>query len=425
MVLMRALCVLLAVAGCNQSLFDAHGGGDGGGGDGGGDDDAIDVPDRCEARCLGDAAANFIDTSGAWRYLEDRRDRTWRSMDAGAGLVSGLDGGAIRRCADAPSNAACQALPDALFVSSSGAGSASAPALEFTVREAAVVKLAFRAHVTAPHQILLYRNGRPDALATLAALPGGEAKAAILVDALPDDRFLLAFEPTEAGASGVALHFYVSATDAPFPSSCQLAILFSDRDGNTVADSCGSNALTSLQGGIPAPPIPDDDPFGKPDSAGFLDPEYHFEAAQALARGSRVTIQLWTRYDGFADEFGWVFSDLEPSGISGGIGIRFRPTPTTLEVAVVDAANPLQYSLGSHTYTPAIPPWHFVRVVYANDTVVACLDGKQVISFPHTGAVASSSRPLIGRGRREFDNLHRFAGVVDDVRVFSEALPCE
>ncbi len=66
MVLTRFLCALLAaagVAGCGESLFDAHGkrdGGSGPGDDGGGTDGPdADVPDTCPDECLGDAAADF------------------------------------------------------------------------------------------------------------------------------------------------------------------------------------------------------------------------------------------------------------------------------------------------------------------------------------------------------------------------------
>src|SRR5262245_15536716 len=98
MVLTRA-CALLALlaAACGQSLFDANGNVDGGGGDG-------PAAIACPAPCLGDAAADFDGTpegAGArWRYLDDRRDRSWAAMSpSGSGLAGANPANAITTCA--------------------------------------------------------------------------------------------------------------------------------------------------------------------------------------------------------------------------------------------------------------------------------------------------------------------------------------
>ena len=52
------VALALAFAGCNQSLFDAHGKPGGGSGDDTPEPDGS-VPDSCPSPCLGDAAAAF------------------------------------------------------------------------------------------------------------------------------------------------------------------------------------------------------------------------------------------------------------------------------------------------------------------------------------------------------------------------------
>lgn len=428
MVLIRALVVLLAVSGCSKSLFGVHGGRDGGTGDDGGDD--ASVPDKCPASCIADAAANFdgsmAGTNGRWRYLGDKRDHTWAAMRPDAGAMVGDANNRIERCADKPSVAACTGLPGALLVTSSGTSSPSDPALEYAAPDAQVIQLALRAHIPADsveHRVRLYRNSREDVLFTASASPGATVEHAITVDALSGDRFLVALEPIGNRGGTAAIHLFVIDAKKTFPSTCQLAVTFSDPSivGSRIDDLCRQGGLTSINNlMMPASPLLVTGPFAYHGNGVYLDPGFFLYGSQPFDRGS-TTIQFWVQNETPSGSKGWVFSDINEANARG-LGIRFNNTSgLKLEASVVSATNPVTYT--SQRIDVANPlAWHFVRVVHAGGMVTFCLDGARVMSFPLPDPAAPDRVPYFGRNAPS--DTDYFGGSLDDVRVFSDALPC-
>ena len=423
MVLVPAL-VLLTASGCSESLFGAH--------TGTGDDDG--VPDSCTASCIADAAASFDGSlngaGGHWRYLGDQRDRTWAPMVPVAGAMVGDADNRIERCTDKPSVAACTGLPGALLVTSSGASSMSDPALEYTAPEARVIQLALHAYVpgnSVEHRVRLYRNSREDVLFTTSAAPGATVAHAITLDALPGDRFLVALEPSGGRGGTAALHLFVIDAKQTFPSTCQLAVTFEDSTviGPTVDDLCGGGFTsigTTMQ---PTSPLLSTGPFPYQGMAVRLDPGLYLFGAKPLDRGD-ATIQFWIQDEAPSATGAWVFSDLDKVNARG-LGIQFKntsgsPSGLQLEASVVSATNPLMYASQSIDFANP-QDWRFVRVVHTGGMVTFCLDGARVMSFPLAGPAAPGSVPTFGRNGGA-DVTDQLSGNLDDVRVFSDALPC-
>jgi hypothetical protein len=443
MVLIRALCALAVFVssvaggvGCGQSLFDANGdrqrdggpGGGDGGDDGGGDDGSIPVPETCEAPCIADAAADFIDTTGAvWRYLDDRRNRVWVAMvPSGSAMMSMFLSNQIERCN--PAAAACQALPGALLVTSAGMQSSADPAIELKSPATQTIQLAFRAHVplgSPSHRIRLYRNSREDVLVTALAEPGKTASRAVFVDALVSDRFLIAVEPTASPGGPVALQFFARGPDASFPSVCQLAIPFPETGMTTptIPNLCGP-ALQPMDDAAPSALFLEPGPFTGHGLAGNFSPTFYVRGAKPLVRGRAMTVQLWVRNDFAAQPQMWVFSDIDQS-TGGGLGIQLRNdgSGVQLEASVPSGPDPKVYTGQSIPFTPDI--WHFVRVIHENETVTICLDGRRQVSGPLAGPIPSNHPPYLGRNVIWPPPDAYLRGAIDDVRVFSAALPCD
>ena len=441
MVLSRALVALLlvaGVAGCGQSLFDAHGGGkDGGGGgdDGGGGGDG-DVPDMCTAPCVADAAADYDGSprgvGGRWRYLDDKRDRTWTQMATMNGVQLGaVMGNSIRRCASDPSAAACQALPGALLISSAGAATAADPALELTSGSAQTITLVVRAHVPgggAAQKVRLYRNSREDVLVTADATPGATVERQITVDALPGDRFLVALAPTGQGGQA-ALHFFVNPAAATFPATCQLAASFSSStiSGNVIDDLCAARNLTSLMGGSAPQAVPpmivSTGPFAEQGQAINLPTGYFFNGPGQLplSRTMPVTIQLWVRLNSVAINPAWLFWDLE-ADLGGGAGLVFLDTTPTPSLEVQGILDPLAGTLATARTNFPTGSWRFVRMVEVNGTITVCVDGTRAMSINVPAGRETYNPPYFGR--HQYEPAAYFDGMIDDVRAFYEALPC-
>jgi 3D (Asp-Asp-Asp) domain-containing protein len=434
-VLIRALVVLLAISGCSESLFGVHSDRNGGPRDGGDGGDDASVPDTCPASCIADAAASFDGSvggaGGRWRYLGDKRDRTWAPMLAVAGAMVGDANNRIERCADKPSSAACTGLPGALLVTSSGTSSTSDPAIEYTAPDARVIQLALHVYVpgdSVEHRVRLYRNSREDVLFTASASPGGATVAhTITVDALPGDRFLVALEPSGGQGGTAALHLFVIDANKTFPSTCQLAVTFSAPTiiGPTIDDLCGGG-LTSIDNAmLPAAPLLVTGPFAYQGMGGYLDPGYYLYGSQPLDRGD-TTIQFWVQNETPSTSKTWVFSDIDEVNARG-LGIGFKntsgnPSDLKLEASVVSATSPVTYTGQSIAF--ANPQnWRFVRVVHTGGVVTFCLDGARVMSFPLPGPAASGRVPYFGKNGASGVTDY-FGGSLDDVRVFSDALPC-
>jgi hypothetical protein len=445
-----ALLVLVMLAGCNQSLFDAHGA-PGGGGGGTGPDGGM-VASSCPNQCLADAAADFDGTTGGkgnhWAYLEDHRDRTWAAMTTGAAmtLTGATADNHITTCAAKSSAPACQALPGALLVSTAGKTTPADPAVAFTVKSNAVLQITLKAAVPAggdTQQIRVYRNSREDALYTGSAIGGGMLEQAITLDAVTGDRFLVAVAPTGAGAADVGLQVFISDTGTSFPTTCQVAVQFTAATGNTVDNVCGADftytQYNDTGADTPIPPVlANDGPFLELGSVASLTasttttppiPGTYFKGASVLDKNQDITLQFWVklRTPPVGDAGAWVFSDIDFDDPIGGLAVLF----TTDSPPKLDVNSFASVSGTTATAAEAIAPypadggWHFIRAVYTGGILRACIDGPLVASTPVPAMYLKSPIPP-DFGRNEFGEPAgaHFDGEIDDLRVLTGALPC-
>jgi len=419
-------CVFLA--GCDQSLFDANGAAKGG------DDDTV-VPETCPDPCVADAAGDFDGSSGGtgnhWRYLDDHRNRTWKPMMADGTAMTGEDqGNQITTCAARPDAPACKALPNALLVSAAGATSNADPAIELTSDTAQVIKLSIRAYVpSGDDQIVrVYRNSREDVLYTGTATAETVLDQAVTIDALAGDRFLVALAPTAKGSSDVGLHVFVNAAGKVFPSTCQVAVSFTAAAGNTVDNLCGGDFTHALwDGNKDTAPALAPGPYTELGQAGDFTADNYFRGTAPLDKSHDTTLQFWVRWRQAVPLYddAWVFSDLDyNSANSVGLGVGIRNlSPPTLEVAVCDTTMP---GCWRDIAYPSDGSWQFLRVVHTDGNINVCLNGVRKTSFPAAaGALQSTFAPNFGNNHQFLPQGAFFDGELDDVRVFTGALPCE
>ena len=433
-----AVLGLVVLIGCSSSLFDANGtpGGPGGGDGGAGNDSGSGVvPSSCPEPCFADAAGNFDGspggTGGHWRYLDDRRDRTWTAMTASATAMTGaVPGNSITTCAAKPTAPACQALPGALLVSSAGATSLADPAIEVTAPATAqVIKLSVRAFVPSgdDQKIRVYRNSREDVLFTGTAVAGTAFGQTVTLDALPGDRFLVAVAPSAKGATDVGLHVFVNPTGAVFPAACQVAVSFAAAAGNTVDNLCGHDFTHRLfDGNMDTAPVLAAGPFNELGSAGDFTSDNYFLGTDPLDKSGDTTLQFWVKHRAFVPLYdgAWVFSDLDINSANGeGLGVVIANNfPTVLEVTACTTGPECFKDIPY----PTDGSWQFVRVVHTNGNVNVCLNGVRKTSFAAAaGKLQSTFPPHFGNNLQWSPQGAFFDGEIDDVRVLTGALPCD
>jgi hypothetical protein len=446
-----ALLAALAAAACNHSLFDNRpGGGSAGSGSDAGSD-GPGVPASCPDGCLGDAAANFdgsdTGTTHVWRYLEDQ-GRAWKAMTLGNSTMMGQIDPAnrITTCKTRQGAPACAALPGALLMSS-GATSPIDPAIEFTTPRTMppqVIQLALHAYLAsgADQTIRIYRNSREDLLFTSPLTATNPVDHAVVVDALPGDRFLVAISGAEA-ASEVALQFYVNATGDPFPTRCQLALSFTGVNTTTtttVQDPCSKYTFTSLMFTAPPPaqttkatpivpgpgPYPEQMPGVSVGQGTFLQRDGP-APLNALDWSHDTTVQLWAQPTmlGQLGVDSYLFDDFDID-TCGGMELSVRAAGgLDPHITLHGCTDPV--TMATDTITPAFPldsAWHFVRVVRNAAGFDLCIDGGYVASLPvKPGAIASNNPPDLGKPL-PYDEGASYIGGFDDVRAFTGALPC-
>ena len=421
------------LAGCSESLFGAHSAGHGGDDDGG-------VP-GCTAPCDADAAADFGGSSGRWRYLDDHRDRTWVLMTAGDQVLTGADPGTrITTCRAFPDEPACSALPGALLVTTA-APAKNDPAIELAVNDKQVLDLHLEAFVppgAAGQTIRLYRNSREDALFTATAGPGTPLDHTITLAAIPGDRFLVAVAAGTAGAANIGLNLRASASKVPFPATCQVAVPFASASGNAVEDVCGATVFTHYTPpqNAATPPSLDSGPFpelGKATSLFFGD---LFQRGPVGPVGTNVsppldwtqdvTVQLWAIIQPSASNAAVLFSDLDPD-LGSGTEISIGQMGTSMLEVQTCAAPP---TTGGANILAVLAPyrtpaeWHFIRAVRSGGHVRVCVDGVPAAGVDALACTARSPYPLL-LGAKSTAVPVAFSGQIDDVRVFTGALPCD
>ena len=427
MVLNRAVLVLLTVlaAGCGESLFDDNIGGD---------DDGGGVPTACpKDRCISDAAAELDGSptggDGRWRYLGDQRDRSWRPMTPVGGALVGEATNRIERC---PGRDACAGLDDALLVTAAGTSAETDPALEYTHPDAQTIQLALRVQIPGggvDQRVRLYRNSREDVLFTGAASVATGIAQTVTADAVPGDRFLVALEPLGATGGAAAVQLFVLSTGKEFPETCRLAARFEPEDfdaDNKIDDQCGGR-LTLTDDGAPTTPIPTAGPFPEQGMALHFEPAIVAEDGEAIER-TTLTVQMWVTLEAQNDGVYTAYSDINES-IGTGLRIQLRRAGNgasfQLEAASVAATAPglpPVYAVRSAPYPD--DDWHFIRVVHGNGIVSLCIDGVRQARDQLLGGGTPAGLPAIG-GNHSANFPDPFLGTVDDVRVFTAALPCD
>ncbi|HRC55484.1 MAG: hypothetical protein IPI49_09255 [Myxococcales bacterium] len=422
-----AALLTLAVAasgGCKQSLFE----------DGAGDDPDV-VGTTCPAECLGDAARDFqaATPKRGWRYVEDRRNRTWVPMTAASKRAVGEDpANGFTTCADKPGAAACAALPGALLVSTAGGSSAADPALEFTVTSKRVAKLGVRVLVPADapeQQLRIYRNSREDSLFTGSAAAGTLLEQVVSADVLPGDRLLLAFAPASGGATDIGVELFIS--DVGTPSSCKIGLTFDGATGNTVTNACGA-AFTSYQyqdvgDDTEVPPTLGPGPFMELGQAAVIAPGKYYKGLEVPSKAGDVTLQFWMQAKTVNEIYGsYAYSDHDLDN-TGGVSVDlYSPGRVIIESLSCTRVNG---GAGGYAGTfvdyPNSTTWQFVRLVHTGSKVTLCINNKQALNYALPGGkLTSSYPPYLGKNVKWSPGAF-FDGAMDDVRLLSTALPCE
>jgi hypothetical protein len=429
-VVLRAI-LILALTACSQSLFDNNANGK----DGGTTGDEMAVPNTCPAPCVGDAAADFDGTAGGsnmrWRYLEDRRNRTWMPMTPDAGGMLGADtNNRIAKCTAASTEHACQALPGALLISAAGMGAAADPAIELLAPMNQVVTVAIKVAVppgAGEHQVRLYRGSREDLLYSGVATPTNALEASITIDALAKDRILFALTPTSP-VQNVGVQMFVSGTADTFPKACQLAVAFSSPQGNNVDNLCGGDVGYENYTTGPIAPTLGTGPYTEQGMGADITPDNFYKATNIIDRAGDTTLQFWMRLDGLVDPYAaWIVSDMDLDDIEpGGLGVGiYVNAGLKLEVSTCTSGNPLMFEGAEMTY-PSDGAWHFIRVVQKGTMVTGCIDGKRELAFAApAGSLQSKYQVRFGRNVIWTPSGAFFDGGIDDVRVFNTALPCD
>jgi hypothetical protein len=440
------MCVLVLLA-CNQSLFDSNPGDDKDGGPGGGDDGGGDNPDgslpvsNCPAPCAGDAAADFGAEQGAndvWYYLRDLGSAngadyeelafgSWEETDA---WTNGSEAPAIVNCSGSVSDQ-CGGL-DGFVLLVPGPGD-ERPALAFRAPETATYSISGAARIAeggpedVPVQVLFSRAGRHDAVA-LQTIRTSTTEVGIsgLVPALEGDEITLSIDSDETiPPLGVRLFFtrIDDGADA-FPASCQVAIRF-DADA-PLAEGCNGIEVTDLTDGIETPdPGPSSNGPGPSTRLGearqFVEGQYLRIGGAPLDYSADFTIQFWAKVGEVAFGPG-LFNDWNVD-VKGGVAFF-----TDYDSDIVDfcymAHGAEEIDTCDQTSLTRDQQWHFWRAVRAGGTYTLCIDGVEKVSAPIAAGLNMTSDEAPRVGRNVVYNPAYLIGSIDEVRVFSQALPC-
>jgi len=430
-----ALISWLAVVwtGCKQSLFDSHGDdGTGDSGNGGGDGA---TPQSCPAPCVGDGGGDFDGTAmgsdGHWRYVEDAKNHTWAPMTAASGkLVGATPGNEISSCKNNGSAPVCSQLPGALLVSTAG-GTGPVSAVEWIAPTARVVQLQIAVRLPdggATQTVRLYRGSREDALFSATADPGVTVSKELTLAVLSGERIYITMDGDAVTQAGVQL--FIVGDMATFPSTCQIAVTFEAATGNTVDNLCGLDfTYHNYDASTDIPPTLTAGPYAEEGMAGSIQATKYFDAANPLDRTGDFTIQYWVKFAGVVDTVtgGWVFSDLDLN-VGGGIGMVLYTDQMTNHLATeisscTDASSMLAFDTIDAQY-PDDMGWHFVRITHSGTDVAFCLDGTKLGNKTFTHPLASTFAPYLGKNVVWTPSEPSFNGQIDDLRVVTQALPC-
>lgn len=354
--------------------------------------------------------------------------------DGGSTMTGQHPGNQITSCKENPAPA-CVELPGALLMSSGANDPVVDPAIEFALppeMPPQVIQLSLRAYLASgdDQMIRLYRNSREDLLFSETLTAMRHVDYAIVVDALPNDRFLVAISGDKA-ADKVALHLYVNTpADKTFPVSCQLALPFNPPMASSTPDLCSKHTFSAT----PAPVMLGDAPFMEQGSGALLALGGYLQRdgtgpGYTLDWSHDVTVQLWAQPTMLTTVPSYLFSDLDPDpGACGGVELWVYGTNGTPYINLTGCTNPQSAEVGGIMTAPRFPMdngWHFVRVVRSAAGFDLCVDGLHTASLQvQAGAIVSHNPPTLGNQSSVSGSAH-FVGGLDDVRVFTGALPCK
>ncbi len=465
MVLSRVAMALLAVplaAGCNQSLFDSSVGGDAARIDSSvGDDDAspidalvdpadadttdslfadADGPLMCPAVCIADLVEDYDGNGPPWRYLSDHRDNTFIAMVDGtyAGLDARVGDGdapvpAFVDCRDFTTDVLCQSIQDRILMAPSAASAGhNDPAVEVAIDDAQQYRISgvyTSTNTTAVvHELRIYRNSLQDLLfRNVFDIDASERNYALDAEMMPGDRLLLGIKPQSGTGSPLGLEHFVSRNTGAFPGRCGVTVRMETIVGAEPAEDCGLITYTARTddgagGFMDLDPIPTaTGPTGMGTAISLAEGDYLLPAGGPMNYSASFTIQMWVRVQTFNFPFMDLWADWNDA-VDGGINMAIDDDGTLYATALLPADGDVTLSFA----WPNDMAWHFVRLVRnaGTNTFRVCLDGAQKSSMTLSGALdlTSDEPPYIGRNVTY--NPPTFIGEIDDVRMFTRALPC-
>jgi hypothetical protein len=408
------------------------------------------APAACTDPCLGDAADDFGTTQGAgalqWTYLQDERDP--RGLDYSP-LTAGVRHGApawtegspppaIVSCGES-SEEGCASAAGGLLFEADQPGDGGDPVLTFLAPDDGTYAVVadVRSAEGSP-SLTISRISRNDVVGT--AVFSGSGSLTETVDLLEGERALIRVAPstTPGGPASLSADIRVSRVVAGAPlADCQLAAVFSTDEELDLG--CTSSSLTET-GSVSTTSTTG--PSGEYGTARVFTSNASLEAdGLRMDYTDDFTIQLWLRVDDLRDGDPFVFSDLVAAvpENAGGVNLVVRresaapndfeaqyafPLPTDLPT---DPSISCEESCRGSIVAP-LPPldeWHFFRLVRRTDAdeIRLCIDGELVgtgwldrdIEIPSPGDVKLGTTGV---------SSPRLIGAVDDLRVFSRALPC-
>lgn len=467
-VLSLAVCTaaLALAAGCNQSLFDSDpgdddhrdasagsddGDADGSDDDSGGDADAgVPEPDAapvavCPAPCSGDAFDEFATIQGdRWNYLADvgatngiaYEPMTYRDFGGLQAWAADSEvGPAIATCggenADDP---ACAGLDGFVLMIPGGPGGDRA-SLSFRVPETAgyrlsgAMRVASGGAVDVPVTLIVSRVGRHDAISVRTPRTSEDEVAldAVFPGIQGEEILVTVGSDEELPPIGLRVFFTrIDEGEDAFPTRCQVAVRFDE--GAPLEDDCRGAMVENLNDDIgPAgTSVPGPGPSERLGQGRVLsEGQYLAVGNSPLDYSGDFTIQFWAQT--FPPNFtATAYADWNDA-VRGGVAMSIDYDDNRIVyVCRMENGSVAGDDDCVQAMRPSDAEWHFWRAVRSktSSTFTLCIDGQEIVRIPvPAGADLTSDEPP-RLGRNVVYNPAYFNGSLDEVRVFSEALPC-